>query len=1086
MLSKTACRGRVCALVFLLFVSGGLFAQTVITGRVINSTDKQPIAGATIQVRDSRLATQSSPDGTFSLQSNKAISTLVITVVGFNPETVDVSGRTALGDIGLDISTTSLNDVVVTGYTAQKKKDLTGAVSVVSVESMNKVPTGSISNQLQGQAPGVVVLGTGQPGEEPQVRIRGINSFGNNNPLYVVDGVPTQNIADLNPRDVESLQVLKDAGAASIYGARANNGVIIITTKKGKGKVTVSYDGFYGTQRVLRGNPYNLLNPQGNADLEWLALANAGLPVKDPQYGSGATPVLPDYIYPVGAKEGDPAVDPSLYYVNPEYTDPNDPTTFYRINKANKAGTDWYHEVNKDAPTQNHNITVSGGGENGRYFFGLNYLNQQGTVIYTHEKRYAIRANTQFNIGKNIRIGENLSYTVTDNPQITPLQEGGTIGYSYREMPIIPVYDIKGNFAGNFGTNLGNSLNPYASAYRTRNNKSLNGRLFGNIFADVTIIPDLTFHTSFGGENYSGYYHNFGYPTYENTENTTTNTYSEGSDWGYNWTWTNTLTYHKVIKKHDIQLMVGTEAYDEANQDVGGSTTSYFSFDPSFTTLTSGSGSPSNYSGRSYSSLWSQFAKLDYQFDEKYLLSATIRRDGSSKFTEENKFGYFPAITAGWRISQEDFMKNISWITDLKIRGGWGVMGNQLNLAQDNQYFTFGSDKNASFYDISGSNNSIVQGFRTGQIANEAAKWEKDINSNIGIDATLLNGKLDITADYYQKDIQDLLFNPSLPATAGNGTAPFVNIASMKDKGFDLGITGHFNVAHDLRLDAGLTFTTYKNTITKVTDGADYFYTPDGRRFGQNFIINQVGHPVNQFYGYKIAGFFNTQADIDAANDAARKATGDPTAVYETDEGLGRFKFVDVNGDGVITDVDRTILGSALPKFTYGISIGLSYKNFDFSSFFYGTHGNKIWDQMKYWTDLYPTFTGAKSYSALYDSWTPTHMNAKNPQVDNNGYFSTTTQPTSYYIEDGSYLRAKYLILGYTLNKSLLNKVGVQTLRIYVQATNLFTITKYPGVDPEISSNADEVSNHKVVDTGIDEGAYPNTKQFIIGLNIKF
>ena len=1073
---------RVCTLLLFIFISGTLFAQRKVTGTVISAKTNTPLSFATVTVKGTNVATATDASGSFTLTMPAGKNVLTVTSVGYADQDVTIGNGPV--NISMQESTSTLNEIVVTGYTSQKKKDLTGSVAVVNVESMNKVPTGSIENQLQGQAAGVTVTGSGQPGEEPQVVIRGANTFQNNSPLYVVDGVPTGNISDLNPHDIESLQVLKDAGAASIYGARANNGVIIITTKKGKGKATVSYDGYYGTQVVAKGNPYNLLSPQGNADLEWVALKNAGLPLKDAEYGSGSAPVLPDYIYPVGAHAGDPSVDPSLYFVNPDYTDPNDPTTFYRITKANKTGTDWYHEVNKNAPIQNHNLSVSGGNENGRYLFSVNYLDQEGTVINTYEKRFALRANTVFNIGKHIRVGENLSYTVVNNPQITALQEGGTIGYSYREEPIIPVYDIKGNFAGNFGTTLGNSLNPYATAYRSRNNEGLNGRLFGNIFADIDIIQGLTFHTSFGGENYSGFYHNFSYPTYENTENTTTNTYSEGSDWGYNWTWTNTLTYHKVFGKHDVQLLVGTEAYNENNEDVGGGTTNYFSFDPNYTTLSSGSGTPTNYSGRSFTSLWSQFARLDYQFNEKYLLSATIRRDGSSKFTENQKYGYFPAVTAGWRISQEQFMKDISWLTDLKIRGGWGIMGNQLNLGGDNQYATYNQDKNSSFYDITGSNNAIVQGFRVGQIPNTFAKWEKDVNSNVGVDATLFKGKLDIVADYYQKNIQDLLFNPSLPGTAGAGTAPYVNIGSMKDNGVDIGINTHWNLTHDLRLDAGLTFTTVKNTITHVTDQADYFYTPDGRRFGTNFIINEVGHPINQFYGYKIAGFFNTPADISAADAYAQKQTGSSTATYETDEGVGRFKYVDVNGDGVINSDDRTFLGSPLPKFTYGITLGLAYKGFDLSTFFYGSYGNKIWDQVKYWTDLYPTFTGAKSNSALNDSWTPTHMNAANPEVDYNGYFSTTTQPTSYYVEDGSYLRAKYIILGYTFDKALLNKAGISSLRIYVQATNLFTITKYPGVDPEISSNGNQ--GPQIVDMGVDEGAYPHTKQFIFGLNVKF
>jgi TonB-linked SusC/RagA family outer membrane protein len=1069
---------RYCAVFVLILLSSSLFAQKKVSGTVLNARDNQPVSGATVLAKGTTTGVTTAANGTFSINLPAGNNTLVVSYVGFTDQEVDVSNSTNI-NVMLKESSSNLNEVVVTGYTAQKKKDITGSVSVVNVESMNKVPTGQINNQLQGQAAGVTVIGSGQPGEEPQVRIRGVNTFGNNSPLYVVDGVPTTNISDLNPNDVASLQVLKDAGAASIYGSRANNGVIIITTKRGKGKTNVSYDAYYGTQQVQKGNPWNLLDPQGNADLMWLALKNSGQTLQNDLYGNGATPVLPDYIYPTGAKEGDPSVDPSKYYVNPEYTDSKELNNFYRINKANKQGTDWFHEVNKNAPIQNHNLNVSGGNDKNQYLFSLNYLNQQGTVINTYQKKFSIRANTQFSIGKRIRVGENLSYTINNNPRIGALSEGSVIGYAFREMPIIPVYDIMGNFAGNYGGQLGNSLNPYATAYRTRNNKSLGNRLFGNIYGDVDILSGLTFHTQFGGESYSGYSRSFGYPSYENVENTTTNRYNEGSWYGYNWTWTNTLTYHKVFKDHDAQVMVGTEAYNEYNENAGGSTTGYFSFDPNYTTLSSGAGTPTNYSGRSYLSLWSQFARLDYQFRSRYLLSATIRRDGSSKFTEANKFGYFPAVTLGWRLSQENFMKNITWLSDLKIRGGWGVMGNQLNLGADNQYYTFNQDRNASYYDIGGTNNTINQGFRTGQIANQNAKWEKDINTNVGVDASLFKNRIQFTADYYVKNIKDLLLNPALPGTAGAGTVPYVNIAEMKTTGIDASLSDHENLTKDLKLDVTLTYTSYKNTIQKVNNTSDYFYSGGTRRFGQNFIINKVGEPTGAFYGYKIAGFFNSQADIDAANEAARKATGDQYAVYEADAGVGRFKYVDVNGDGVITSDDRTILGSPHPDFTYGINIGLSYKNFDFSAFFYGSQGNETWNNVKYWTDLYPTFTGAKSYTALNDSWTPTHMNAKAPIVETKGYFSTTTQPTSFYIEDGSYLRAKYMILGYTFNQKTLSKAGIQSLRFYVQAANLFTITKYSGVDPELN-------NGSVTEFGVDEGSYPTTKQFIFGLNVKF
>ena len=371
------------------------------------------------------------------------------------------------------------------------------------------------------------------------------------------------------------------------------------------------------------------------------------------------------------------------------------------------------------------------------------------------------------------------------------------------------------------------------------------------------------------------------------------------------------------------------------------------------------------------------------------------------------------------------------------------------------------------------------QGFQVGQIANPDAKWEKDINTNIGIDASFFKGALELTADYYRKDIKDLLFNPTLPGTFGTGTVPFVNIAQVKNHGLDLSLASHTDISRNLKFDATLTFTTYQNEVTKVTDNTDYFFSGGQRRFGTNFIRNEVGHPIGSFYGYQVVGFWNDAAEIADADAAAQKATGSSTAKYQTAEGIGRFRFKDVNGDGQITDADRTFVGNPNPKFTYGLNLGLTYKSFDFSMFLYGSQGNDIWNNVRYWTDFYPSFAGAKSQTALYDSWTPDNHNAKAPIQEIKGYASTNSSPSSYFVENGSYLRAKNAMLGYTFSKSILQRVGIESFRIYVQAANLFTITKYSGIDPEISGNG-------VTEFGVDEGVYPNERQYLIGVNVRF
>jgi TonB-dependent starch-binding outer membrane protein SusC len=1067
----------------LLLLAGSALAQTQYSGTVTDQATGSPLPGVTVAVKGSNRGTSTDAKGTFKIASKKG-ETLVLSFVGYTSQEVVIGDATVIS-VSLTEKVGSLDEVIVTGYATQRKKDLTGAVSVVNVEQINRQPTAQVSNQLQGQVSGITVLGSGQPGEEPQVRIRGVNTFGNNTPLYVIDGVPTQNIIDINPYDVESMQVLKDAGSASIYGARAANGVIIVTTKRGKQRVRVTYDGYYGTQRPKGGNVYHLLDPQELAQLKWNALKNTdpNTVYNDPLYGSGTTPVLPDYIAPGGLHAGDPGTDPSLYNVNPNYNNPSDVDGFYRITKANKNGTDWFHEIFKPAPITSHNLSVSGGSDQGSYFFSFYYYNQQGTLTNTYLKRYSLRSNSTYNVSKRIRVGENLEYSVIDNPQITDLTEGSAIGMAFREQPIIPVYDIKGNFAGSYSSNgaqLGNARNPVAIQYRNRSNKGLGNRLLGSMYAEADILKNLTFRTTFGGEIFSASTHNFTYPEYENSENNKVNSYTQGSSSGYDWTWTNTLTYHQNFNKvHDIKVLVGTEAYDNRGNTLTGTTQNYFIFDPNFTNLGTGTGTVTNGSGTYSDGLFSEFARLDYSLLDKYLLGAVIRRDGSSKFSENFRYGWFPAVSAGWRISQEEFMKGISWISDLKIRGGYGIMGNQLNVEASNAFTQYGLNKGSSYYDIAGTSNSLTAGIYKTHIGNPNAKWESNVNTNIGVDATLFKGKFEFTFDWYQKEVRDLLYKPEISGTAGRQDPPTVNIAKMRNHGLDLSLTlNNVKLAEGLILRANGTFTTYNNKIVSVSSDAPYF-DQESRRFNGSFIIrNMVGHPVSSFYGYKVAGFFNSQEEINQLDAGAKKATGDTTAIYESTEKVGRFRYADVNHDGRITDADRTFLGNPNPDFSYGLNMELDYKGFDLSMFFYGVHGNQIWNQVRWWTDFYPSFAGAKSKTALYDSWTPTHHNAKAPIQENDGVFANNAVPNSFLVENGSYLRLKNIMLGYTIPLSALKRAGIEKFRVYVQAANLFTVTKYSGVDPEIAGGT--------TNFGLDEGVYPNQRQYLVGVNVTF
>lgn len=1063
----------ICTFLCCMFLFPQVFAQQkTITGKVVNSKDNTPVDLATVSIKGTKVAVTTTANGEFSISVPSGKNTLVISSIGFAAEEINIANKESV-QVSLKESTSSLNEVVVTGYSTQRKKDITGSVAIVNVKDLRAVPAGSPEQMLQGRASGLNIITSGQPGSGSNIRIRGITSFGNTDPLVIIDGVQG-NLTNINANDIESIQVLKDAGAASIYGVRGSNGVIVVTTKKGKGgKATISYDGYYGTQRPLK-KGFNLLNPQGMADLTWLAYRNSGQVdavtgnPSHPQYGNGTNPVLPDYILPGGASEGDASVKPDLY--NIDFTKPA-----YQIVKANKSGTDWFHEIFKPAPIQSHTISASGGSDRSTYLFSLGYFDQQGTLLNTYLKRYSVRMNTQFNVKKNIRIGENAYIFYRDNPQIGNQSEGNEISNSYRTQPIVPVYDIKGNFGGGAGARLGQGNNPVASRIRAKDNKGNQWDIQGNVFAEADILRHFTARSSFGGTLNLGYYYFFGFRTYENAENVGQNSYSENSYYNRNWTWTNSITYSNIFaKKHTVKLFAATEAIENYGRNVGGNRVNLFSNDPNFRNLSNGSPlGQQNYSGAYQNSIFSLIGRLDYSYNDKYLVSATMRRDGSSVFGPESRYGIFPAVTAGWRISNEAFMKNVPWLNDLKIRGGYGILGSQSNVSATNAFTLFGGGPGDSYYDIAGTNTSSTRGFREASIGNPATSWEEDKITNIGFDATLFNNKFDFSVEWYKKSIKGLLFGQPLPATAGGAGRPTINIGNVQNTGIDFNATYRGRVKKDFSYDIGVILTTYKSKITNIPGN---YFDAGGSRIG-NFARNQVGQPIGAFFGYDVIGLFQS------AEDVAKSPTQDAAAP-------GRFKYRDVNGrdadgkltgkpDGKITDDDRTFFGNPNPAFTYGLNLGFNFKNFDFSAFFYGSQGNKVINYVKWWTDFFPSFQGAKSQNALFNSWTPTRPNATTPIAENVSNFSNNGVPNSYYLEDGSYLRCKSVILGYTVPANRLNRYGIDKLRIYVQAANLFTITKYSGLDPELSgSNAA---------FGIDYGNYPNNqKNFNFGVNLTF
>jgi TonB-dependent starch-binding outer membrane protein SusC len=1021
----------------MVFSLGFVYAQEkTITGKV-TAEGEGPVPGVNVTVQGTTIGAITDISGAYSIKVPGPSAVLVFSSVGYITQQITV-GTQSVVDALIVSDVKALSEVVVTGYSSQRKRDLTGAVGVVETTSLKAMPTGNVTNQLQGRTSGVTVIGDGQPGSTSKLRIRGFSSFENNDPLYIVDGIPTTGISNLNPNDIESMSVLKDAGAASVYGSRASNGVIVITTKKGGSGVKVTYDMYYGTQLAGAGPTKDLLSTQEYGNLQWLVYANDGTTETHPIYGpsSAASPSYPAWA----------------------------------------TNTDWYDVITDNAPIVNHDVTLSGGNENAKFFAGVGVFQQNGIIKTTYTDKYTGRFNSEFKfLNGRVKAGENISMSYGKGIGVTNLAEGSPIQMgSYRSQSIYPAIitdPITGtghNFIpGEYGgtgiiARLGNATNALANLERAKDNVNHNINLIGSAFVDVMIAKGLNFRSTLGGTYYDGYYANYSMWTYENAENTATSSMNEGAYYGSNWTWSNTINFDKTFGDHKIGAVGGYESNMVGNgRSVNGSRAGYFSDAIDYRTLDNGqtitgTGSSAN----TPVSLVSLFVKADYGYKNKYLLSATVRRDGSSVFGEDNRFGVFPSFSGAWRVGDEAFLDGLDWLTDLKIRGSWGTMGNQLAVNPANAYSLYGGNAGASFYDITGTGNSSLQGFRPTQIGNPDAKWETNVTTDIGFEAQLFQSKFGIVFDWYSKQTEDLLYNPELPGTAGAASQPYINVASMSNKGIDFELT-YKNTFGDLGFNASFILTTVNNEITKIADGVVYFDS-GGSRIGA-YNRNEVGHSMSEFFGYQVEGLFQDAADV-------------TSHATQADAAPGFFKFKDVNADGVIDPKDRTYIGNPNPKFTYGLNLGFNYKGFDLTAFLYGSQGNDIFNNNKWWVDFWPSFQGQKSQDLLYRSWTPTNTTATVPKASNKSNFSTNTQSCSYYIEDGSFTRLKNLQLGYTIPQSTLSKVNIKGLRIYVQGVNLFTITKYSGLDPEIGGGD--------LAFGVDAGNYPIVKQFIFGINL--
>ncbi|SEA46125.1 TonB-linked outer membrane protein, SusC/RagA family [Arachidicoccus rhizosphaerae] len=1065
-------------LTFCFAISLQAFGQSKTVSGKVTSEKGAPLPNASVELLGKNQGTTTDENGQYSIQAATG-DVLQFSSVGYKKASFTV-GNDPVINMQLTPTNSDLSDVIVVGYGTMQKKDLTGSVAVVDMNEVKDQPAASPVEAMQGKAAGVQIINDGSPGATPQIRIRGFSTINNNDPLFIIDGMPyTGKLSWLSAEDIESMQVLKDASAASIYGSRANNGVVIITTKKGKtGPPRISITSYYGIQSPNKGTFPDYMNPQQYADYLFAAVKNAGIAIDGKSvgtnYGTGDQPTLPEYLL-AGSKTGQEVTaadaDPSKYRYS------QDASTFYQITKANQQGTNWFDVITHKAPMQSHEISILGGGENANYAISGGYFKQDGTIRYTGFERAQVRANSQFKtLNDHLTIGENMQYSrskfngfsTNTNTAGSYQGEGSPIGWAYRIQTIIPVYDIQGNFAGTKGSMLGNAENPLAVLYRAKDNINTDNQFFGSAYADLEILKGLNLKTTYGlrYDNYTNL--SIGYPNPEFSEgNYTNNPLNESQGYATEWTWTNTLTYkHTFAEKNDLTLLAGTEAVNSTGRVLSGSGNSFFIFgDINYYYLDAASTNKSSGSSGYESSLYSLFARADYDYADKYLLSATIRRDGSSNFGPNHRYGNFPAASLAWRISNENFMKGADWINDLKLRVGYGATGNQ-SIPSFQYLTTFQASQNTSSYPVEGT--SLASGIWSNSYSNPDVKWEELKSWNAGLDFTILDHSFDGSLDFYNRKTSDMLYPVPQPAQAvGGGSSPYVNIGSMTNKGVELGVNYHYhqNARKDeFKFDLG--FNISKN-INKLVELAP---TVTEQIYGSfrsiNTSILRAGEVFGAFYGYKVTGIYQSTEDI--AN----------TPSYDGAR-VGGQKYADINNDGVIDANDRTIIGNPHPDFIYSLSFNATWKRWDLSMFFNASQGNDIFDATRYYTD-FSAFDGAVS-TRLLNAWSPTNTGSHVPAPYRNPS-AMELESNSYYIQDGSYFRMKNIQLGYTFpTENWFKNKEVKSLRAYISASNLFTITGYSGLDPEVSQFSSTFSA-----PGVDLGVYPASRQFIFGLNVTF
>ena len=1041
--------------------------QKTISGKVTDASTGQPVIGTSVTVKGTKLATQTDNDGNYSISVPNSAKALIFTTVGFESQDILINGQAQIS-VSLRTTVSNLNEVVVVGYGTQKRKDVTGAVSSVSAATIAKVPVTTLDQALQGRAPGVQIINNdASPGGNISVLIRGIGSLasGGNNPLYVVDGYPTTGgINNINPNDIASIDVLKDASATAIYGIRAANGVVIITTKKGiRNKMQVSLDGYVSTQDKPK--EYNLLNAK-----DFAALSN----------------------------EVEAADSTNTYFGLPIW---HTPDQLHNL--------DWQNAVYRTGLTQNYTIGIRGGGDKVQAAMSFGYYDQKGIIIGSFFKRYSLSLNLDYEATSWLKSSTSVKYSYQDANN--PLN-----GFNLLNVATNPptmdsgsrvttqIKDGKGNYG--FYNPLKNVVSGFGNpvySVETNQYQNVTNYILASTSLEATIFDGLKIKTNLGANvsNFASFYlqpgDNRAAQQYAGAVTTPAN-YHQTLNKTFEWVWENTISYDKTFGLHTINFVGGISAQENTWTGMGGggippnSVTRDLSLVSNLTLDQNVPGTNTG-NGQNIYTLASTFGRITYQYADKYMLTATVRRDGSSKFDQGHKYGTFPSAAVGWRIKNESFLKSVDWLSDLKLRGSYGEVGNEspIGLFQYQSLYAgnYPSNINGGGLDNLGYPfNKIYQnGIAQIQPANPTLKWETDKQADIGIDAAFLQGALTFTADWFNRDSKDFLLRLAAPAQTGYN---FItrNIGSMKNTGFEFALNYNGNGGKDFHYGIGLTATTIQNKLTSITSGTDFVsnfggLTLNGFQGWTEYTRSYIGKPVGEFFGLKAIGIYQSQAQIDALNAKAPGGIYRPGTVAHP----GDRYFADINGDGLVNDDDRVAIGNPQPKFYGGLNLDATYKAWDINLYFYYSEGNKILNYVESNLESLARRggVGSENVNQVYfrNHWTPTNPSDRYARATGTGADNTSLNnvPSSVWVEDGSFVKLKNVSIGYTFPTGLLSKYSISKVRAYISAQNLFTITKYTGLDPEIG-----IQGGNATQNGVDNGAYPSSKYFTFGLNVTF